>query len=99
MRTKEFGDFKAWSPCVGKGLTLSYTSYKWQNGKCVNNATDVKLAEGAIMGNEDLCNIVITATTDEAQGPCTYFESMGTRDAIKNGLSYLLVILLMINYV
>jgi hypothetical protein len=83
VRSKEYGIFQAWSDCIGNGLTLSYTSYEWNQGECVKNATGYPMVVDQIMGNEDVCEMVIKVTSNAEATDCMNFYAFSTREAMK----------------
>ena len=79
---------------------MTYTSYIWNDeGECINNATDVSIPAGDVMGNEDICEMIITIESDEEETECMYFETMATRDSNRNYEYWALIGLLIFNYV
>ena len=78
---------------------MTYTSYIWNDeGECINNATDVSIPPGDVMGNEDICDMIITIESDEEATECMYFETMATRDSNIKYEYWALIGLLIFNY-
>ena len=99
VRTDEYGLFQTGSECQGTGLSMTYTSYEWNtDGECVNNATDVSIAQGDVMGNEDICDMTITITSDAEATECMYFNTLATRESNRKHEYWALIGLLFLNY-
>lgn len=45
---------------------MTYTSFEWnEEGECVNNATDVSMIKDEVKGNEDMCEMTITISSNK----------------------------------
>jgi hypothetical protein len=100
IRAQEYGLFKAWSECEDLGLSLTYTSWaRDSEGQCINNATDVALTKDQILGNEEMCELIITVSSSPEAQECNYVNVLTSELAKMKNFTYLALILLILNYV